>query len=349
MRSCVLVGLCLLLGGCRHPLQFVTESSIDGTLQTESRVAFDTPPLQEASAIRPFAVEGPLDPCRPRVALVDVDGLLLNSHFTGLLSQGENPVALFREKLRAVAVDPLVRAVVIRINSPGGSVTASDTMRQELVRFRQQTGLPVVVSVQDVGTGGAYYLATAADVIQTHPTSLVGGIGVLINFYNLRDLLQQFNIIPEEVKSGDLIDMGSSARMLTDQEKKLFQAMADEYHERFKTAVRQARKLEEPEEELFDGRIVTASQAQTAGLIDRIGYLEDALHFAAELGKAPGSQVVFYRRDTDVPRSIYSITPNVPLLSAGVFPSIPGFDRAKLPGFLYLWQPELSLEKLAGK
>src|SRR5262249_57779192 len=134
--------------------------------------------------------------------VVDVDGLLLNFDFTGPYSLGETPVALFHERLEAVAADPAVGAVVVRLNSPGGSVTASDIMRRELQRFRERTHKPVVVCLMDLGAGGGYYLATAADLIVAHPTTVTGGIGVILNLYNLRELMNQYNVVPQSIKAG---------------------------------------------------------------------------------------------------------------------------------------------------
>src|SRR5262249_47298482 len=116
----------------------------------------------------------------PKVALIDVDGLLLNQNLTGPYSTGENPVDLFREKLDRAAADPCVCALVVRINSPGGAVTAADVMWRDLRQFHLKTRRPVVACLMDLGCGGAYYLATAADVIVAHPTTITGGIGVLI-------------------------------------------------------------------------------------------------------------------------------------------------------------------------
>ena len=108
-----------------------------------------------------------------RICVVDVDGLLLNKNMSGLGSLGENPVALFREKLDCIAVDPSIGAIVLRINSSGGGVTATDVMSRDLEQLISQRRLPVVACLMEVATGGAYYLATGADAIVAHPTSLV--------------------------------------------------------------------------------------------------------------------------------------------------------------------------------
>src|SRR5438132_8480254 len=108
--------------------------------------------------------------CRNKVAIIDVEGLIVNARIGSLFSNGDNPVSLFRERLEAAADDPRVRAVVLRINSPGGGVTASDMMYQDLVRFRRETHKPVVACMMDVAASGGYYLALGADRVFAHPT-----------------------------------------------------------------------------------------------------------------------------------------------------------------------------------
>jgi protease IV len=316
-------------------------------VNASARVTPQTPPV---GPVQPMAVERINSETGLKIALVDVDGLLLNMDMSGPYSQGDNPVALFRERLMAVGRDPCVRAVVVRINSPGGGVTASDIMRHDLTEFRSRTGLPIVACLMDVGAGGAYYLATAADQIHAHPTTITGGIGVILNIYNLSDALAQQNIIATPVKSGDNIDLGSPIRGLDESKRKLLQTMANEFHERFRETVATTRKLSpETQTAAFDGRVFTGRQALDLGLVDSLGYLDDAISVARTLGGAPQASVVIYHRATDQAHSVYAITPDVPL-QTGLFPlSIPGLDRAKLPTFLYLWQPEPTLEKQGGR
>src|SRR5262249_55548945 len=127
--------------------------------------------------------------CRNKVAIIDVEGLLLNARSSGLLGSGDNPVSLFRERLEAAADDPRVQAVVLRINSPGGAVTASDIMYEDLLHFRRDTKKPVVACMMDVAASGAYYLAMGCDVVYAHPTTVTGSIGVIMSLYNASGLL----------------------------------------------------------------------------------------------------------------------------------------------------------------
>jgi protease-4 len=285
----------------------------------------------------------------PRIAVIDVDGLLVNADMVGLGSAGENPVALFRERLDAVAEDDCVRGVVLRINSPGGGVTATDIMWHDLQRFRECTGLPVVACILDVGTGGAYYLATAADHIVAHPTSVTGGIGVILNVYNLSDAMAQFNIIATPIKAGENIDIGTPNHALSDERREMLQNMANEFHDLFKRVVGDARPgFDSSLDSNFDGRVFTASQAMERRMIDQVGYLDNAISVAKQLGGVSRARVTMYHRPNDRPRSPYAITANVPIHNSILPVSVPGFDRSRMPTFLYLWQPEPTMEKFVG-
>ncbi len=359
-----LLGICLMLCGCqRFTLRTQNRVALDGPVDT--RVTADIPPVSPtAGPVRPVVVQ---TGGGPKVAVVDVDGLLLNTPFSGPMSVGENPVALFREKLDAAAADQHVAAVVLRVNSPGGGVSACSTMRADLERFKARTGKPVVACLLDTAAGGAYHLASAADKVVAGPATVTGGVGVVLNLFNLRDLMAQFNVIPQPIKAGANVDIGSSARPLTDADKALLQAMADEFHLKLKAEITRSRPGVNPDAgATFDGRIFTASQAQARGLVDHVGDLDAAIDLAAQMGTAtattpackPGCPpaatgdrptVVLYRRTNDPAHSIYAVTSNIPLQGAGLLPNIPGLDRSKLPVFLSLWQPELTMEKLSGK
>lgn len=343
--SLPLVLLALAVGCCGRPMHLVTENH----LTTDSRLRAELPPQKDGDPVVPMQVTpGPCD--GPMVAVIDVDGLLLNDNMTGLLSAGENPVATFREKLQHVAANPRYRAVVLRINSPGGGVTASDIMRRELVAFRNQTGLPVVVCLMDLGTGGAYYVATAASHIMAHPTTVTGGFGVILNLYNMQDTMAQANIEGTPVKAGDLTDLGTPIEALGDEGEKILQQIADEFHDRFREVIRTSRGISAPDDDdLFDGRIFTAPHALEARLIDSIGYLDDALAVARQQAGCPTAGAVLLHRPRDRANTVYDVTPNTPIQGSMIPFSVPGLDRSRLPTFLYLWQPEPTMERLSGK
>jgi len=332
--------LLIALAGCKGPLQAVTQSRVI----MHSSAVEDRGPLVEREVI------ADQDCPQGKIAIVDIDGLLVNSSLVGLSSVGENPVSFFREKLDAIAADPGYCAVVVRINSPGGGATATDIMWHDLRTFQQQTRLPVVACLMDLATGGAYYVATAADHIVAHPTSVTGGVGVILNLYNLTDTMAYFNIVPAAIKSGKYADLGSPIAPIPDEGREILQKVADEMHHRFEAVIGQGRPQHDPRrKEDFDGRVFTASQALERRLIDSIGYLDDAVATARQLSGYPSASVVMLRRSNDPARSPYATAPNSPI-QGGLLPmSIPGMDRSQLPTFLYLWQPEPTYERRAWK
>ena len=284
-----------------------------------------------------------------KVAIVDVDGLLLNRNIGGFGSMGENPVALFREKLDALEADPGVAAIVLRINSPGGGVTACDIMTRDLQAFRERRGIPVVACLMDVGAGGAYLLASASDTVVAHPTTVVGGLGVILNSYNLQEAMGQFNVTARPVKAGKLVDAASPVRPLEPEELQMLQGMATEFHGRLKRQIHDGRPAVAIDAQLFDGRVITGEAAAKAGLVDRIGYLDDAIAEARGLaGIDAEAAVVMLRRDNDRAYTAFDVTPNSPQQSALIPLNLPGLDRSQLPTFLYVWQPETSLAAAAG-
>ncbi|MGE3314250.1 MAG: signal peptide peptidase SppA [Planctomycetaceae bacterium] len=308
-----------------------------------------------APAHRKKPVFPSLLPHRPRfrqscyVAVIDVDGMLFDSDTAGLGSWGENPVAIFRERLDAIEANPRIRAVVLRINSPGGSVTATDIMWRDLQAFKARTRLPVVACIMDVGTGGAYYLATGAQQIFAHPTTITGSIGCILNIYNLEDMMSMLKIHGTPVKSGPHVDLGSASKPLDDESRRMLQSMADEFHQRFKRVVCENRPVDGRIPTTFDGRVFTASHAMRIGLIDQIGYLDDAVRCATQMAGLSYAEVTFLRRDGDTATSPYSTSPNVPLHDKFVNLDVPGLQRSRMPSFLYLWQIEPTAETINGK
>ncbi len=356
-RSRWLAFAIICCAGCNLPSTLRTESWVRITDKLSAEVNVKGMQMQPKEAVRRVIVEGSAS--NRAVALIDIDGLLTNHNLTGAFSEGDNPVALLREKLKATESDPTVQAVVLRINSPGGGVTACDIMRQELLGFKQRSGLPVVACLMDLGTGGAYYVASAADEIVAHPTTVTGGVGVVINLYNLADVMGAGNIYAQSVKSGKHIDMGSLLGEVNKDSKALLQAMSDEFHQRFQHIVQQSRgQINVADATNFDGRVFTAHEALQRGFIDQIGYLDNAV--AAAVGRNPAACVpggndsgkkislVMYKRPTDPAFTPYAVTANVPLQSTLLPLSVPGLDRSRLPTFLYLWQPDPTIEALGG-
>jgi protease-4 len=278
-----------------------------------------------------------------KIALIDVDGLLRNEREAPLLGRlGDNPVALFKEKLDKAAADDNVKALVLRINSPGGSVTASDLMYTELLRFKQETGRPVIAAMLDLGTSGAYYIACAADAIYAQPTTVTGSIGVIMVSPDFSGTMQKLGIRANIIKSAELKDAGSPFREMSDTDRAVFQEMIDAMYARFLNVVGTARGIDAKRlEQLADGRVYLAPQARQAGLIDELGTLHDALDAARQAAGLSGRPIVVveYARPLAHRANIYARATDVPAQVNLVNLELPSWLDSPSPRFLYLWAP----------
>jgi protease IV len=225
---------------------------------------------------------------RSAVAVVYLEGVIVGGRGQNTLLAAVGGTDAVIRQLRLAKEDPEVAAVVLRINSPGGSASASQEVHNEVMRVRD-AGKPLVVSFADVAASGGYWIACAADEIVANPATITGSIGVIMEMTNLEELYRMLGIRSEVVKSGEHKDMGSSTRPLEDSERAILQAMVDDIFDQFVDVVMSGRNLsEEQVRELADGRIFTGRQALEAGLVDSLGDFADAVDRAAELGGIPG-------------------------------------------------------------
>jgi protease IV len=209
-----------------------------------------------------------------RVAVVELEGIILD-------------VEPLMRDLRAHRDNPLVRAVVIRINSPGGVVAPTQEVHDALVRLRQ-AGKPVVASMGAVAASGGYYIATAADEIYANPGTLTGSIGVIMQMANLEMLMKRVGVEWVVVKAGQYKDLGNPGRPMTAEERRVLQALLEDVHGQFINAVAAGRNLEPDEVARFaDGRIFSGTQAMSLNMVDSLGSLEDAILAAARRADLP--------------------------------------------------------------
>jgi protease-4 len=270
---------------------------------------------------------------RDKVLVLDISGVIMSGESGSPLSGRKPPglIAQVRESLDHARKDGHVKAVVLRINSPGGGVTASDILYHELKKFKQETGVKLVAHIMDVGASGAYYAALAADAVTAQPTSVTGSIGVIMYRVDATGLMQKVGIQAVEIASADKKGLGSPFRPVSDEERRIFQGFIDSLYGRFTGLIAEERRMTpDAVKKMADGRIFTSREAQAGGLIDGIGYLEDAIELAKKKAGVSEATVVTYYRPGEYRSNIYSM-------------SLINIDLGDLadPGakFLYLWWP----------
>ncbi len=279
----------------------------------------------------------------PKILVMDLSGMMWEKpprSWLGLGGRVSLP-ARVKEELEKAGRDEAVRAVVLRLNSPGGTVTAADLIHHELTRFKTEKRRKIVACVMGLAASGGYYVAQAADVIMAQPTSVVGSIGVLALKFNVKELLDKLGVETELVKTGRLKDLWSPFRGATPEEARIMQAIIDDFQQRFVEVVAQGRSLSRAEVEKYaDGRIFSASQALAHGLIDRLGYLDDAVELAKELAGIQEARVVLYHHPGAYRGNIYAQAGG-DLPGAWMPPREGGIvlQGNEAPEFFYLWQP----------
>jgi protease-4 len=277
---------------------------------------------------------------KDKVLMIDLSGVISSRDQGSVLSETPNMVAQIKEALTRAAEDEKIKAVELRINSPGGTVTASDILYHEVKAFKEKRKIPIVASIMDVGASGGYYVAAAADTILAHPASVTGSVGVIMLTVNANGLLEKIGLQTTAVTSGPRKDMGSPFRPMTPEERAIFQGVIDSFYERFLAVVHEGRPALSPEQvrKLADGRIFSGEQAMANGLVDGIGYLDDAIELAKRTAGVSEARVVVYRRPGEYRNNIYSRW----LLEGGFgLPSLDmlGLLRGGTPQFMYLWMP----------
>jgi len=281
------------------------------------------------------------------VAIIDVSGVIVNARPPRLLGRSENPVSLLVEQLEAARRHDDVRAIILRINSPGGGVTATDMMYREVQRFRARTRKPVVVLCMDVAASGGYYLALSGDRLLAYPTTVTGSIGVLAQSISFKPALERIGVEPTTLVSGPNKAAGSPLTTLDEDQRATLQTMVDEMYDRFASLVRQRRPGMSPEQlaTATDGRVVTGDRAAELGLIDRVGDLHDAHVAAMELAGLDAAHLVRFHRPLQYVGSPYAATPvdggaNAAGAEINLFQlRLDGAGLVTGPGLYYLWQP----------
>jgi protease-4 len=292
--------------------------------------------------IRPLEEQAVEGKGSSKILLLDLSGVL-SDDVPGFSITTPPPrvplLARVREELRKAEADERVKALIVRINSPGGTITASDILYHEILAFKARKKVPVIAAIMDVGASGGYYAALAADTIVVNPTTITGSIGVVMVTVNAQGLLEKIGVAPLAIKSGPMKDAGSPFRSLTDPERAVFQGIIDDMHGRFVGLIAQSRKMPEDRVRGFaDGRVYTAEQALKLGLVDRVGYLEDVVALAKERAGLDEAKVIMYHRPKEYRSNVYSLTPPPSTAESTLAQFVAALGGGG-PRFLYLWWP----------
>ena len=278
---------------------------------------------------------------RKKILLMDISGVISSDERSDALGlrTSESTVARVQAELQMAAGDDNIAAIVLRINSPGGTVTGSDIIYDSLLRFKAAYDVPILVQMLDVAASGGYYAALAADEIVASPTTVTGSIGVIFTSISLEGLMDKVGVRNQTVASGKMKDIGSPLRTMTPAERQVLESLIGDLQQRFVSLVRERRPhlTDQMNADMVDGRVFSAQQALAGGLVDNIGYLDGTIERAKLLAGLREATVVRYRRSDESGETIYSRAsvgpPQVNLLNLN-FESMP-----HTPNFLYLWSP----------
>ncbi len=317
--------LIVLLAGCTR-WRFVVEAVPGDDELTETEVLSD-----------PGAGGG-----AAKVALIDLDGLIIDAERGRILGRVENPVARFAEALHKAEDDSKVRAVVIRINSPGGTVTGSDMIYREINEFRTRSRKPVVVLMGEVAASGGYYISCAGDEILAYPTTITGSVGVIIQTFNFTGGMHKIGITADAITSGPNKAMGSPFEPMPAEQRALFQGIVNEFYDNFLSVVTANRPgLSEADIGwITDGRIITGARAAEVGIVDGLGDLASAFQSAKTRAGVARARLVKYHRPLEYVGSAYA---SAPAPNAGTQVNLLQMNLPAWPhehtGFYYLWDP----------
>jgi protease IV len=278
-----------------------------------------------------------------KVLIIPIRGFISDSREGLLFNRRPGMVQDVVSQLKKAQADKDIAAVILKIDSPGGSVTASDILYHEITGYKERSGVKLVAVMMGVAASGGYYIALPADYILAHPTTITGSIGVVFLRPNIAGLMDKIGVEVDVDKSGRNKDMGSPFRKATGEEQEITRSLIDDLAGRFLSLVAAHRKIsDEARTDISSARIYTAAEAVRLGLVDRIGYLDDAIRKAAEMSGLPeNAKLVVYRRTEQPDDNPYNASSmkseklEISLIDTGLADMVPTLHS----GFYYLWLP----------
>ena len=232
-----------------------------------------------------------------KIAIISIKGILSSESAEGLFIEKPSIVEVVKQQLEQASTDAHVKAVLLEVDSPGGGITASDIIYNNIIKFKADTKKKVVVYMQDIAASGGYYISSAADAIIAHPTTITGSIGVIMPLINVAELINRYGIKDSSIASGDMKEIGSPLKPMTPEENAILKNIIDEMYMQFVNVVSTGRKLDiETVKKIADGRIYTGKQALEKGLVDQLGYLEDAVGLVKKLAGLTEATIIRYEK-----------------------------------------------------
>ena len=274
-----------------------------------------------------------------KILLVDVSGVICEDNGEGLFSSATCSPMYMKSILNKAENDSAIKAVILRIDSPGGTVSASEVIAREIAEFRKRTGIPVFAQINGMGCSGAYYIAAACDRIHMQPSAMSGSIGVIAMFPKYRNLADKIGYEQVVIKSGALKDIGSGMRDMTDEERTVLQSVIDNDYRGFLDWIMKNRPVINDREALVkiaDGRIYTAQQAVEKKLADQVCFLDETIAGAMTVVEVSDAEVVAYSYSSSDDANIYSASAHASPFKLNM--SLPSPLNAR-SGFYYLWMP----------
>lgn len=295
--------------------------------------------------LREFTLEGKgMD----KILLIPVSGLISDIPKKGFVRKSPSLVEQVVSHINKAEKDKQIKAILFQINSPGGTITASDLLYHEILSFKERTGTKIVISMMDLATSGSYYMSLPADMIMAHPTTVTGSVGVIFLQPKVSGLMEKIGLGVDVTKFGKNKDMGSPFRSSSEEEQLLIQKAVDDFGERFIRLVQKHRKPgQQALAEISTARVFLADAALKLGLIDKIGYFSDAVKEAKKLaGMSDDARVVVYRRIEYPNDNYYNIggvaTDNLNVSIINI--DLPESLNLKA-GFYYLWPGAIAVER----
>jgi protease IV len=295
----------------------------------------------DAAPLREFTLQGEKT---EKILVISVSGFISDQPRKEFIRLKPSMTQEIVSQLNRAEKDKDIKAVVFKIDSPGGATTASDILYHEIFEYKKRTKVKIIVSMMGVATSGAYYISLPADHIIAHPTTITGSIGVIFLYPRINGLMEKIGIAMEVSKSGKNKDMASPFRMPTEEERRMMQNITRTLGNRFLDLVTRNRKIaDKPMQTVSTARIFLPEEALNLGLIDEIGYLNDALSKAKSMAGLPDdAKVIVYRRITYPDDNLYNSRVSAydiqkePLIDLGI---AGGLSHMKT-GFYYLWLPD---------